>query len=100
MSDDHPRATLNDLSWMVGAWEGGLGEQRVREAWSEPVGGVMSTMVRLETADSTAMIELIAIREAGSNCRDEECAKWDDEVSECLKIVYDVSGSPIFLKIC
>ncbi len=50
---------------MVGPWAGSLGPQTVEEAWSLPNGGVMSTMVRLGSADSVDMIELIAIREVG-----------------------------------
>ncbi len=56
-------ATLTDLRWMQGAWQGELGEQFVEEAWSKPTGGTMSTMVRLTTATAILMIELIAIRE-------------------------------------
>ncbi len=56
-------ATLDDIAWMVGSWEGSLGSQRLQEAWSEPAGGHMSTMVRLTTNNETVMVELIAIRE-------------------------------------
>jgi len=59
------QATLNDLHFMVGAWRGALGPQTVEEAWSEPSGGTMSTMVRLNNPDSTFMVELIVIRETG-----------------------------------
>jgi len=55
--------SLADLHWMVGGWRGALGEQTVEEAWSEPSGGTMSTMVRLNNPDSTYMVELIVIRE-------------------------------------
>ena len=48
---------------MVGGWKGSLGEQTVEEAWSEPSGGTMSTMIRLNNPDSTYMVELIVIRE-------------------------------------
>ncbi len=58
-----PAATLADLEWMCGPWQGSLGEQNVKEDWSQPEGGTMSTMVRLLVGDTTAMIELIAIRE-------------------------------------
>ncbi len=57
--------SLSDIAWMVGPWAGSLGPQTVEEAWSRPDGGVMSTMVRLGSADSVDMIELIAIREVG-----------------------------------
>ena len=48
---------------MCGPWQGSLGEQNVKENWSQPEGGTMSTMVRLLVAGTTQMIELIAIRE-------------------------------------
>ena len=48
---------------MCGPWQGSLGEQNVKENWSQPEGGTMSTMVRLLVASTTQMIELIAIRE-------------------------------------
>lgn len=57
------QATLADLDWMVGGWRGVLGEQTVEEAWSQPSGGTMSTMIRLNNPDSTYMVELIVIRE-------------------------------------
>jgi uncharacterized protein DUF6265 len=57
-------ATLADLHWMVGPWTGSLGPQQVAEDWSAPVGGTMSTMVRLTTAAETIMVELIVIRES------------------------------------
>lgn len=58
-----PPARLADLNWMCGAWTGELGPQSVEEAWSQPSGGTMSTMVRLMTATETLMIELLVIRE-------------------------------------
>jgi len=56
-------ATLDDIRWMTGGWTGDLGPQSVEEAWSQPSGGTMATMVRLKTATQTLMIELIVIRE-------------------------------------
>lgn len=66
-SDTNLAATLADLEWMCGPWQGALGEQNVKENWSQPEGGTMSTMVRLLVGDSTQMIELIAIREHNSS---------------------------------
>ena len=60
-------ATLADLHWMVGSWRGSLGPQTVEEAWSEPNGGTMSTMIRLTSATDTLMVELIVIREEGDS---------------------------------
>ena len=54
---------LDDIKWMCGPWQGGLGPQRVQEHWSDPEGGTMSTMVRLLSGDTTDMIELICITE-------------------------------------
>ena len=58
-----PTANLNDIAWMIGPWHGALGEQTVSEDWSKPLGGNMSTMVRLCGPEAVNMIELIAIRE-------------------------------------
>ncbi len=52
---------------MVGKWHGSLGPQTVEEAWSEPGGGTMSTMIRLTSATDTLMIELIVIRQVGES---------------------------------
>ena len=62
-----PQATLDDLSWMIGPWRGALGAQTVMEEWSAPLGGNMSTMVRLCGPDAVDMIELIAIREVDNS---------------------------------
>ena len=56
-------ATLNDLQWMCGPWLGALGDQVAEEAWSQPAGGTMGTMVRLTSKGQTLMFELIVIRE-------------------------------------
>lgn len=41
--------------------------QTVEEAWSEPRGGTMATMIRLIGETGTDMIELIVIREEGDS---------------------------------
>lgn len=56
-------ATLDSLSWMVGAWRGALGPQTVEESWSIPHKGSMETMIRLSSPGGVQMIELIVIRE-------------------------------------
>jgi len=60
-------AELSELHWMVGSWRGSLGPQTVEEAWSEPSGGTMSTMIRLTSATETLMVELVVIREEGGS---------------------------------
>ena len=55
--------SIESLSWMVGSWEGLLGEQTVEETWSPPALGSMDTMIRLSTPKGVQMIELIVIRE-------------------------------------
>ena len=67
MNTTDKQATLADLAWMVGPWQGGLGTQTVAEDWSIPLGGCMSTMVRLCSAQTVDMIELIAIREVDNS---------------------------------
>lgn len=56
-------AGIEDLAWMVGSWTGTLGPQTVEEAWISPKAGTMATLVRLSSAGTTHMIELIVIRE-------------------------------------
>lgn len=60
------QASLADLTWMCGPWIGGFGDQIAEENWSQPIGGTMSTMVRLTSATETFLIELILIRETGN----------------------------------
>lgn len=62
-----PKATVDDLAWMQGAWAGDLGPNRLEERWNEPRGGTLASLVRMTGEGGTSMVELIVIEEeAGS----------------------------------
>lgn len=62
-----PKATVQDLAWMQGAWAGDLGPNRLEERWNAPRAGTLASLVRMTGATGTSMIELIVIEEeAGS----------------------------------
>ncbi|MEZ5598861.1 MAG: DUF6265 family protein [Pseudomonadales bacterium] len=55
--------TVNDLAWMTGYWRGPVGEATMEENWNAPLGGTMSSAVRMAGAASTQMLEMVIIRE-------------------------------------
>lgn len=62
-----PKATVEDLAWMQGAWAGDLGLNRLEERWNAPRGGTLASLVRMTGEGGTSMVELIVIEEeAGS----------------------------------
>ena len=62
LAEDH-EAKVSDLAWMTGHWEGAAGAGTLEENWAEPKGGSIASLVRMTTADSTSMVELIVIEE-------------------------------------
>ena len=54
---------VEDLSWMVGSWQGQLGPMSVEETWGPTKAGTLSTMIRLSQPDAIVMFELIVISE-------------------------------------
>lgn len=62
-----PKATVEDLAWMQGAWAGDLGPNRLEERWNAPLAGTIASLVRMTGPTGTSMIELIVVEEeAGS----------------------------------
>ena len=60
-----PAASIADLAWMTGAWEGPMGENAVlQETWLEPADDAMMAAVRLLEDGKTNMVELIVIEES------------------------------------
>lgn len=60
-----PTASIADLAWMTGAWEGPMGENAVlQETWLEPADDAMMAAVRLLEDGKTNMVELIVIEES------------------------------------
>ena len=60
-----PAASIDDLAWMTGAWEGPMGENAVlQETWLEPADDAMIAAVRMLEDGKTNMVELIVIEES------------------------------------
>ena len=60
--------SVNDLSFMNGAWIGPVGEGGyLEEVWGNPRGGTKQAMVRMTTPEGTGMVELIVIKEVGDS---------------------------------
>ena len=60
-----PKASIDQLAWMTGAWQGPTGENAVlQETWLEPAEDSMMAAVRMLEDGKTGMVELIVIEEA------------------------------------
>ena len=60
-----PAASIADLAWMTGAWEGPMGENAIlQETWLEPADDAMIAAVRMLENGRTNMVELIVIEES------------------------------------
>ena len=60
-----PAASIADLAWMTGAWQGPAGEDAIlQETWLEPSDDAMAAVVRMLEGGRTDMMELIIIEEA------------------------------------
>lgn len=61
------KASLADLAWLTGCWEGRQGEAVIEEVWSKPGGGSMIGFGRTVKANKTTSFEFMQFREqAGS----------------------------------
>jgi len=62
-----PSATLADVAWIAGHWQGEALGGRVEEVWAPPMGGTMMGMYKLVNGDSIVFYELMTVvEEAGS----------------------------------
>ncbi len=62
------RGTIEQLTWMTGAWSGDVGEGRVlEENWIRVDGGSIASLVRITQGDTTPMVELIVIEQQGDS---------------------------------
>jgi hypothetical protein len=59
------KATVDQLSWVAGAWTGTLGERTVEQHWSAPLAGSIIAMYRSIQANKPTLYELLAIEEEG-----------------------------------
>jgi hypothetical protein len=55
-------ASLNDLAWLSGCWEGRQGEAVIEEMWSRPAGGSMLGLSRTVKRDKTVSYEFMQFR--------------------------------------
>lgn len=65
--DARPQATLEDVAWLVGSWEGEAFGERFEEVWNPASGGSMVGMFKLMNGDEVGFYELILlVEEEGS----------------------------------
>ena len=58
-------ATLNELAWLAGCWEGAQGDRRFEEVWLAPDAGTMIGMGRTVAGGRTLAHEFLQIRSDG-----------------------------------
>lgn len=56
-----PAATLDDVAWFVGAWEGDCFDVRCEEVWNPPSAGTMVGMFKLYGDDGVRFYELMLL---------------------------------------
>lgn len=57
------RATISDMAWLAGAWQGGGGPVTVEERWTAPAGGAMLAVSRTIKGDRMVAFEFLRIVE-------------------------------------
>jgi hypothetical protein len=61
------RASLNDLSWLSGCWQGRQGTAIIEEMWSKPAGTTMLGLGRTVKDNRTVSFEFMQFREENGN---------------------------------
>lgn len=61
------KASLDDLSWLSGCWEGRQGNAILEEIWSKPAGGSMLGLGRTVKENRTVSFEFMQFREENGN---------------------------------
>jgi hypothetical protein len=56
-----PAATLSDVAWFVGAWEGDCFDVRCEEVWNPPSAGTMAGLFKLYGDDGVLFYELMLL---------------------------------------
>ncbi len=65
--DQRPKATLEDVGWLVGSWEGTAFGARFEEVWNPPSAGSMVGMFKVIRDDAVDFYELLLlVEEEGS----------------------------------
>lgn len=57
------KASLADLAWLTGCWEGRQGQSVIEEVWSKPAGGSMLGFGRTVKDGRTVAYEFMQVRE-------------------------------------
>jgi hypothetical protein len=61
------KASLEDLAWLSGCWEGRQGNAALDEIWSKPAGGSMLGLGRTVKENRTVSFEFMQFREENGN---------------------------------
>jgi len=61
------KATIDQLSWVAGAWTGILGDRTVEQHWSAPLCGSIIAMYRSVQNNKATLYELLAIEQEGES---------------------------------
>ena len=61
------KASLTDLAWLSGCWEGRQGEAVLEEVWSKAAGGSMIGFGRTVKANKTTSFEFMQFREQAAS---------------------------------
>ena len=67
LSDTRPKATLQDITWLQGAWEGAAFGGISEELWSEPLAGSMMGVYRSVENGTVKFYEINSIVEVGGS---------------------------------
>jgi hypothetical protein len=60
-------ATLQNLAWLAGCWEGRQGQASLEEIWSKPAGGTMLGLGRTVKDGKTTSFEFMQFREENAS---------------------------------
>ena len=61
--DNRPAASIEDVGWLVGNWEGEAFGQSFEEVWNPPSGGSMAGFFKLMDGDDVGMYEMLVLLE-------------------------------------
>ncbi len=62
-AEQQARATISDVAWLAGAWQGSDGPMSVEERWTAPAGGAMLAVSRTIKGDRMVAFEFLRIVE-------------------------------------
>ncbi|MEC9036810.1 MAG: DUF6265 family protein [Verrucomicrobiota bacterium] len=60
-------ASIEQLHWLTGDWEGPIGDGVLEESWLRPRAGTVAAVVRLTKGGVTEFVELIKIEKTGKS---------------------------------